>query len=266
MRHLRTSRVADRDKAAADLLRADAGLEGEPVPGTPDHGFPLRPLAASLPGEDVVTADPLGERSEVDQLLARAREQLARGRGTEAALTFRQVLEVEPGHREARVASARLLEAAGDLEAATEHLTTLLRAEPDAVDLLVQRGELLGMQKLFPDAESDLRRALKREPQHAGALHALGVVQLRKGLPTEAAPTLERALAADPSQTATAYALGEAYLALRDLRAAEQALRRTLELEPGHARACHLLGRVLDRQGRTEEAAQMYQRAREGGR
>jgi Flp pilus assembly protein TadD len=92
------------------------------------------------------------------------------------------------------------------------------------------------------------------------------VVQVRKGLPSEGAPTLRKALEADPANVAGWYALGEALTGLRDLGGAEGALRRVLELEPSHARACHLLGRVYDRSGRTDEAAVMYQRAREATR
>jgi len=266
MRHFRTSRVADRDRAASDLLGADGGLEGSPVPTTPDEGFSLRPLAAALPGDDVVVADPLGEGTEIDHLLRRAREQVQRGRPAEGALTYRQLLELDPAHRAARVEFARLLEGAEDLEGATEQLTAALKADPDAADLLVHRGALLGQQKLYLEAEADLRRVLKKEHGHAGALFTLGVVQVRKGLPVEGAPTLRKAIDADPANVAAWYALGEAMTALRDLAGAESALRRTLELDPAHGRACHLLGRVLDRLGRTDEAAVMYQRAREANR
>jgi len=266
MRHFRTSRVADRDRAVTDLLGADGGLEASPIPAAPDEGFSLRPLAATLPGDDVVVADPLGEGTEIDHLLRRAREQVQRGRPAEGALTYRQLLELDPAHRAARVEFARLLEAVEDLEGATEQLTAALKAEPDAADLLVHRGALLGQQKLYVEAEADLRRVLKREHAHAAALVTLGVVQVRKGLPSEGAPTLRKAVEADPANIAAWYALGEALTALRDLGGAESALRRTLELAPSHGRACHLLGRVLDRLGRADEAAVLYQRAREAAR
>src|SRR6478609_106250 len=147
MRHFRTSRVADRDHAVTDLLGADGGLEASPVPVLPDEAFSLRPLAATLPGDDVVVTDPLGEGSEIDHLLRRAREQVQRGRPAEGALTYRQLLELDPTHR----------------------------------------GALLGLQKLYIEAEADLRRVLKKEHAHAGALVTLGVVQVRKGLPSEGA-------------------------------------------------------------------------------
>lgn len=266
MRHLRTSRVADRDRTVAELLGADGGLEGTPVPLHHDEGSSLRPLAAALPGDDVVVADPLGEGTEIDHLLRRAREQAQRGRPAEAAITYRQLLELDPTHRAARVELAALLEAAGDLEGAAEQLTAALKAEPDAADLLVSRGALLGLLKQYVEAEADLRRVLRKEPQHATALFHLGVVQVRKGLNSEGAPTLRKALEADPANVPAWYALGEALMGLNDLSGAETTLRRTLELSPSHPRAAHLLGRVLDRLGRADEAAAMYQRAREGGK
>jgi tetratricopeptide (TPR) repeat protein len=266
MRHLRTSRVADRDQTIAELLGADGGLEGALVPLHADEAFSLRPLAAALPGDDVVVTDPLGEGTEIDHLLRRAREQVQRGRPAEAAVTYRQLLELDGAHRSARVELAQLLDASGDLEGAADQLTAALKGEPDAIDLLIQRGALLGQLKLYVEAESDLRRVLRKEGQNAAALFHLGVVQVRKGLPSEGAPTLRRALEADPANVAGWYALGEALMGLRDLGGSETALRRALELAPSHPRACHLLGRVLDRLGRTEEAAAMYQRARESAR
>lgn len=266
MRHFRSSRVADRDRATYGLLGTDGGLEATPIPATPDEGFSLRPLAATLPGDDVVVADPLSEGTELDHLLRRAREQVSRGRAAEGAVTYRQLIELDPLHREARVELARLLEAVDDLEGATEQLTFALKREPDAADLLIHRGALLGAQKQYPDAEADLRRVLRKEPQHAGALFALGTVQVRKGLPSEGAPTLRKALEMTPGNVAGWFVLGEALTGLRDLAGAEGALRRVLELDPSHARACHLLGRVFDRSGRTEEAAAMYQRAREASK
>ncbi|MBW8772342.1 MAG: tetratricopeptide repeat protein [Gemmatimonadetes bacterium] len=266
MRHLRTSRVADRDRTIAELLGADGGLEGAPVPLHADEGFSLRPLAAALPGDDVVVTDPLGEGTEIDHLYRRAREQVQRGRPAEAVITYRQLLELDGKHRSARVELAQLLEGSGDLEGAADQLTAALKGDPDAADLLIQRGALLGQLKLYVEAEADLRRVLRKEAQSAPALFHLGVVQVRKGLPSEGAPTLRRALEADPANVAAWYALGEALMGLRDLVGAEGALRRALELAPSHSRACHLLGRVLDRLGRTDEAAVMYQRARENTR
>lgn len=266
MRHFRSSRVADRERAFYDLLGTDGGLEAAPLPTTPDDGSSLRPLAAGLQGDDVVVVDPLQEGTEVDHLLKRAREQVHRGRGAEGIMTFRQLLEVDPSHREARVELARLLEEAGELEDAADQLTAALKLAPDDAALLIQRGALLGAQKLYPEAEHDLRRVLKKEPLHAGALFALGVLLVRKGLPSDGAPILRKALEVEPANAAGWYTLGEALAGLRDLPAAEGALRRTLELEHSHARAAHLLGRVLDRLGRTDEASAMYQRSREGGR
>ena len=267
MRHLRTSRVADRDRAVTELLGADGGLEATPISTTPDEGFPLRPLAAALPGDDVVVADPLGEGTEIDHLLRRAREQVATrpaGRGgpdlPAAPRTRRDTPCRAGGVRPAARGQAE------DLEGATDQLTAALKGEPDAPDLLVHRGALLGLQKLYLEAESDLRRVLRKEHHHPAALFNLGLVQVRKGLPSEGAPTLRKALEADPANTAAWYALGEALTGLRDLGGAEAALRRALQLDPAHARACHLLGRVLDRMGRTDEAAAMYQRARESSR
>lgn len=265
MRRIRQSRSADRDPPLHELFAAD-GMEGEPFPAEPDVRFPLRPLAAGLPTDDVVVTDPLSEGTEADLLFKRAAEQTARGRPGEAMVTYRALLELDEHHTAARSALATLLVAQGDAEAAVDQLTLGLLDHPNDPALLAQRGEAYGLLKQFNDGEADLRRALKESPDHPAALFQLGILLHRKGLPGDAVPALRRAIAVDATNAAAHYYLGEALHHAGDLAGAETALRRAAELDLRHGRAFHLLGRILDRQGRTDEAREMYRQAREAAR
>lgn len=265
MRRIRQSRSADREPALHDFFTPD-GLEGEPFPDQADFRFPVRPLAAGLPTDDVVVTDPLAEGSETELLFRRAGEQAARGRGSEAVVTYRSLLELDEHHVAARAALATILEAQGDLDAAADQLTLALLDAPADPLLLSQRGSVLGQLKRYVEAEGDLRRALRESPDHPVALHQLGLLLHRKGLPAEAVTALRRAIDADPANPATHFYLGEALHHQGDLAGAEAALKRAAELDLRHGKAYHLLGRILDRQGRTDEAREMYRRAREAAR
>ena len=265
MRRIRQSRSADREPALHDLFTPD-GLEGEPFPDQADFRFPIRPLAAGLPTDDVVVTDPLSEGSETELLFRRGGEQSARGRASEAVVTYRSLLELDEHHVAARAALATILESQGDLDAASDQLTLALADAPTDPVLLSQRGAVLGQLKRYVEAEADLRRALRESADHPVALHQLGLLLHRKGLPAEAVTTLRRAIDADPANAATHFYLGEALHHQGDLAGAEAALKRAAELDLRHGKAYHLLGRILDRQGRTDEAREMYRRAREAAR
>lgn len=265
MRRFRQSRSADRDPALHDLFTPD-GMEGEPYPSRADVRFPLRPLAAGLPSDDIVVTDPLAEGSESDLLFRRAAEQVARQRPSEAVITYRSLLELDEHHVEARAALAAILEAQEDLDGAVDQLTLALTDRPGDAALLCQRGAVLGLLKRYNEAEADLRRALRESPEHPASLFQLGLLLHRKGLPAEAVATLQHAIHVDPANAPAHFYLGEALHHQGDLAGAEAALRRAAELDLRQGRAYHLLGRILDRQGRSEEAREMYRRAREAAR
>ncbi|MFI5235348.1 MAG: tetratricopeptide repeat protein [Gemmatimonadales bacterium] len=265
MRRIRQSRSADRDPALHELFTPD-GLEGEPFPTRADVRFPLRPLAAGLPTDDVVVTDPLAEGSETDLLFRRAGELALRGRPADAMVTYRSLLELDEHHAPARAALAAILEAQGDLDGAVDQLTLALADRAGDPPLLSQRGAVLGLLKRYPEAEADLRRALREAPDHPAALYYLGLLLHRKGLPTEAVIALRRAIEADPVNASAHYYLGEALHHQGDFVGAEIALRRAAELDLRHGRAYQLLGRILDRQNRADEAREMYARARESAR
>lgn len=265
MRRFRQSRSADRDPALHDLFTPD-GMEGEPYPSHADVRFPLRPLAAGLPNDDVVVTDPLAVGSESDLLFRRAAEQVARRRPSEAVITYRSLLELDEHHVEARAALAAILEAQDDLDGAVDQLTLALADRPTDPALLSQRGAVLGLLKRYTDAEADLRRALREAPDHPAALFHLGLLLHRKGLPADAVAVLRHVIDVDPANSPAQFYLGEALHHQGDLAGAEAALRRAAELDLRQGRALHLLGRILDGQGRSEEAREMYQRAREAAR
>lgn len=241
------------------------GLEGDPIPETPDAGFPLRPFAAAVPQDDLVATEPSTDESPGDRLYRRAVEAATRGRVAEAIQRYRELLTLEPGHVAARNNLSALLETTGDPAEALEQLTQALRVAPDDVNMLVSRGAIHGRLKQYGDAEIDLKRALRLDPQHVQAYLTLGLVLWRKGVPKEAAETLRKGLWLEPDNALAHYYLGEALNQAGDLKGARAALEKSAELAPDHGRTFRLLARVLDRMGRYEEAQAMYRRAREVG-
>jgi len=258
----RNSRAAGREHMLDELFGTQ-GLEGDLLPLEPDASFPLRPFAAQVPHDDLIRTEPETDEKPADRLYRRAMEAASRGRVSEAIHRYRELLALEPGHLAARNNLSVLLETTGDPEEALDQLTQALQAAPDDVNLLVSRGAIFGRLKRYSEAEHDLRKALRLEPQHALAHLTLGLILWRRGLPGAAAEALRRAIALEPENATAQYYLGEALNQAGDLVGARAALERAGALAPEAARTWRLLGRVLDRLNRTEEAREMYRRARE---
>jgi tetratricopeptide (TPR) repeat protein len=247
-----------------DELFGTSGMEADPPPEEPDHGFPLRPFATMVPQDDLVATAPHTDESPVERLYRRAVEATSRGRATEAIQRYRELLTLDPSHVAARNNLSALLETTGDPEEALEQLNAALRVEPDDVTMLVSRGAIHGRLKQYADAEADLRRVLRLDPDNVQAHVVLGLTLWRKGVPREAADALRRAIQLEPQNPASHYYLGEALNQAGDLPGAKVALEQAVSLAPD-GRSFRLLGRVLDRMGRYEDAQAMYRRAREAG-
>jgi tetratricopeptide (TPR) repeat protein len=247
-----------------DELFGTFSLEGDLEPEAPDQGYPLRPFAALVPQDDLVTTEPRTDESAAERLYRRAVEAASRGRVAEAIQRYRELLAVDPGHVAARNNLSTLLETTGDPAEALEQLNLALRVAPDDVNMLVSRGAIHGRLKQYAEAETDLRRALRLDPWHVQGHLSLGLVLWRKGVPKEAAEVLGRGLELEPQNGIGHFYLGEALNQAGDLPGARAALEKAAELTP-EARIFRLLGRVLDRLGKYDDAQAMYRRAREVG-
>jgi tetratricopeptide (TPR) repeat protein len=262
MRRARHSRSSGREQALDELF-STAGLEADQAARGVDSNFSLRPFAEASVGDGNVEPDPVAEGTVPEQLLRRAREAADRSRRSEAIQIYRQLLTIEPGNLPGRNNLALLFEASGEPEMAIDELNAALRHHPDQIDLLVNRGAILGTLKRYPEAEADLRRALRLAPGHAGAHYNLGLVLWKKGLPEDASDEFRKAVDADRENPAAWFYLGDSRNQTGDLAGAQQALEEAVRLDPMFSKAFHLLGRVFDRMHRPSEAIEMYRRARE---
>ena len=89
-----------------------------------------------------------------------------------------------------------------------------------------------------------------------------GRAHLRKGMPAQATVSLEKAKKREPKKASIREALGIAYFRLQRWDEAETEFRTLLELSPTEDYAHYALGRVLEKQGRIQEANGHYKLAR----
>ena len=81
-----------------------------------------------------ILAAPALAQSKIDQALAKAEEQLAKGKPEKAIKTMSKIVEQNPTSGEAQVALARLQERLGNLDEAIDQFQQALRLQPESAE------------------------------------------------------------------------------------------------------------------------------------
>ena len=108
------------------------------------------------------------------------------------------------------------------------------------------------------DAREELMRANELCPSSASVLQSIGLLDMSEGKVNDAVERYKSALALSPHNIVVRLDLATAYIQESEFGKAEQTLREALSFDPSSLQARSLLARVLERQGRREEAAEQY--------
>jgi tetratricopeptide (TPR) repeat protein/Tol biopolymer transport system component len=114
----------------------------------------------------------------------------------------------------------------------------------------------------YPGAVRAYRRGLAVAPENVELLNSLGFALFQQGKSGEAVAAFEKALAVDPKHWKAHNNMALAAIDLGELELAEAHYRESLALEPQPAIYSDL-GFVLERQGMTEEATELYRKSLE---
>ena len=186
---------------------------------------------------------------------------LERGDPAAAADRYRRAVALRPDHVASLVnlsmAEARL----GRLAEAEVALREAIRVQPREASAYYNLGLLLAERQKPAEARDALRRSLALDPRNAAAAYNLAVLVAER--PGEAASLAGRAAAIAPQDPR--YAFTQAFYLEKagDAGGAERVLRALVTRHPGHRDGWALLGALLEGQGRSAEAADVYRRAAE---
>lgn len=114
----------------------------------------------------------------------------------------------------------------------------------------------------YPGAVRIYERGLKVEPENVELLNSLGFALFQQGKSEDAITALEKALAVDPGHWKAHNNMALASIDIGELELAEAHYRESLALEPQPA-IYNDLGFVLERQGLSHEAVEMYRKSLE---
>ncbi len=182
-------------------------------------------------------------QSKLDQAVAKAEEQVAKGKPDEAVKTLAKV--AADAGPEGQVALGRLQERVGNLDAAAEayNQAKATASGPGRADILAAVANFTLRRGKAADA-----MAIAKEAVQAGAtpasLAAMARAQVRMEDGPGALATAQKAVAAGATSAIAQIALGEALIAMGKNAEAEAALQKAVQLDPKSALAYSRLARA----------------------
>ena len=219
-----------------------------------------RSLAAVL-AVCALAAPALAQQSKLDQAIAKADEQLTKGKPDDAVKTLTKA--AAEGGAAGQVALARLQERVGNLDAAATAYGTAKASATggDRADVLAAVANFTLRKGKASDALALAKQAVEAGPTSA-ALAALARAQVRSGDGPGALASADKAVAAGATALAQV-ARAEALIAVGRNAEAEAAARKAVELDPKSALAQSRLALALIRTNRAAEAVTAGKRATE---
>lgn len=153
----------------------------------------------------------------------------------------------------------------GDLHEARNMFALALNGDNSNTRYMFDYGQVYVELGQFEKAQSFFGLGLEREPLSVIGNYRLANLYKQFGQMETAMPLYERAIAGDPLFAEAYNNRGGARQMLEDLSGAIADFRRAIELKPSLTQAYLNLGRLLDTEGRFEDAAAVYQTALENG-
>lgn len=163
--------------------------------------------------------------AEAERLAEKASQRARQGEYGKAKDIYRRVLELNPGHPNARRDLAMVCVETGDNEEAKDYLIEALRLFPDDPWSLVVLANQYAKEDDQETAAKFVRRALELKPGDPWALNTLATALMEQGKLEEAIATYKEAITSDPAFANAHYGLAMALIRLERFEEAAQTLR-----------------------------------------
>ena len=164
-----------------------------------------------------------------------------------------------------RVAEAQKAEQAGDLSSAATLYQERLKTHPDDLTAVKALAGIFYIERKWDEALPFQEKAVALDPKESQIRVELGFNYLNhQSRPADAVRVLQEAATIEPTAKYLAF-LAQAQAAAGDLQGAEKTLRTALATDKSYPHTYTLLISLLDRQGRTAEAAELRSAAEAAG-
>jgi tetratricopeptide (TPR) repeat protein len=181
---------------------------------------------------------------------------IAQGKGDEAIGCYKRVIELTPDNPAAHRDLAMAYKTLGRREEAEKALDESFELDPERRELVMaaqhqQDGE-------FGKAEAICRNILRRDPRNVNATRMLGTLARDLGKPRLAARMFRNAVNLAPDFFGARMDLAKALIEIEELDDCEGVLQEAIRQKPELPHPYSLLGNLYTKQGRFEEAVEVY--------
>ena len=195
------------------------------------------------------------------QLLQQAVNLHRGGARAEAETLYAEILAAEPDHAGARQMLGILRMHQDRYQDALAEFEAVLRANPGAIEALMQKGFALKALGRLDKALAHYDHILSMGPRFPPALYLKGELLLGMGRPHEALLSIEQGLAVDPNFAEAWLGRCAALQRLRRLPEAVASCDRAIAINPGDAKGWFYRAGALEEMGRQDDALSSYDRA-----
>jgi tetratricopeptide (TPR) repeat protein len=185
---------------------------------------------------------------------------------TEAAMKLLEgLLHGDNGDQEIYLDMAQVQERGrkyADAEQSAQKAEQLAREPAEKESAWFMLGAIYERQKKFDQAEAEFRKVLEVNPNNAAVLNYYGYMLADRGVRLDEATSLiQRAVTQEPNNGAYLDSLGWAYYKQNKLAEAEESMRKAVDRSTHDPTILGHLGDVYMKLGRTERAAELWERA-----
>jgi tetratricopeptide (TPR) repeat protein len=207
----------------------------------------------------------LGESGEAEPQALLGAIEFVGGRMDRAIQAFRKSDSVKTLNEPDRFTLAMALVDLGDTKPARVELSRLNESHPDQTIYLYWLARLDYSERLYDQSIEKLKRVIAKDPESVRGYDNLGLSYDMMGLSGDAQSAFTKAVALNRKLAAPSpwppHNLGYLLLRLQKYHEAEENLREAVKYDPRFAEAHYHLGRVLEGQGRDDEAIAEYKSA-----
>ncbi|MBI3805568.1 MAG: tetratricopeptide repeat protein [Nitrospirae bacterium] len=183
---------------------------------------------------------------------------------SEAAVEFKNVLQIDPQHTDAKYQLGLVYLKLGGLvnaRNAFKLLSEVVQKKPDLVEAQVRLATLYLASGDLKSAKEKAELVLQKKQGNPDALLVLARIAQREGRLDEAAQTYQKILDLDPKRLQTYYEFAGLYLLKKDSASAESLLQKALLLDPQSVESHINLARFYHYNHQPKEAESFYLKA-----
>ena len=173
-----------------------------------------------------------------------------------------EALKMDPGNIEVRYHLGRVRYQQNQFDQAIAAFQEVLKRDPGNVKAQDNLGLSLEAENQIDPAIAEYRKAIAMD--EASRIHSeqpylnLGALLSKANQSEEATGCLQKARDIDPKSARIRYELGKAYLDLKRFEDSRKEVEEAVRLDTNYGPAHYLLGRIYQRMGKSELAAQQF--------